>query len=147
MAADRELIPAACAEILRWAPPVHGISRGVIADTTLGDTQVRQGERVLVLLASANRDEDYFTEPESFVATRFADTPRKEFTPKAAIMPFGAGTHHCTGSLLALQEMTVALNLLLARVEHIEFSDGVPDDVGYVLRSPTALPVRLQLRN
>ena len=144
---DRELIPAACAEILRWAPPVHGVSRGVKADTTLQGTQVRAGDRVLALLASANRDEDYFADSETYLMDRFRDNPKKEFTPKASIMPFGAGTHHCTGSLLALQEMTVALNLLLDRVEHIEFEDGVPEDVGYVLRSPTALPVRVQVRN
>lgn len=145
--ADRDLISAACAEILRWAPPVHGVSRGVKADTTLAGIDLRAGDRVLALLASANRDEDYFADPESFVMDRFRENPKKEFTPKASIMPFGAGTHHCTGSLLALQEMTVALNLLLDRVEHIEFESGVPEDVGYVLRSPTALPVRLQLRN
>ena len=35
----------------------------------------------------------------------------------------------------------------LDRVEHIEFESGVPEDVGYVLRSPTALPVRVKLKN
>ncbi|MCP3974319.1 MAG: cytochrome P450 [bacterium] len=147
LAADRELIPSACAEALRWAPPVHGISRGVITDTTIRGVELAAGDRVLVLLASANRDEDYFDVPDSFVVDRFRDNPKREFTPKASIMPFGAGTHHCTGSLLALQEMTVAMNLLLDRVEHIEFVGAVPEDVGYVLRSPASLPVRVKFRS
>lgn len=146
LAVDRELIPSACAEALRWAPPVHGISRGVSVDTTIRGVEMTAGDRVLVLLASANRDEDYFDDPESFIVDRFQDNPKKEFTPKASIMPFGAGTHHCTGSLLALQEMTVALNVLLDRVEHIEFAGAVPPEVGYVLRSPASLPVRLKFR-
>jgi cytochrome P450 len=145
--ADRDLIPAACAEILRWAPPVHGISRGVRADTRIEDVEMKAGERVLVLLGSANRDEALFDDPESFVLDRFVDNPRKEFTPKSSILPFGGGTHHCTGSLLALEEMVVGMNGLLDRVESIEWANGVPDDVGYVLRSPVNLPVRLRMKN
>ncbi len=147
VAAERGLIPAACAEILRWAPPVHGISRGVLADTTLAGIELTAGERVLVLLGSANRDERHFADAEEYRLTRFAENPRKEFTPKSTILPFGAGTHHCTGSLLALQEMTIGLNQLFDRVERVEFASGVPDDVGYVLRSPVDLPVRLHFRD
>lgn len=143
---ERDLIPAASAEILRWAPPVHGISRGARKNTEMGGVGVAEGERVLVLLGSANRDESYFDDGEAFLVDRFVDNPRREFTPKASILPFGAGTHHCTGSLLALEEMVVGMNHLLDRAERFEFVGEVPEDVGYVLRSPAELPVRMRVR-
>jgi pulcherriminic acid synthase len=119
----------------------------VHTDTILGGRHLEAGQRILVLLASANRDEGHFDDPETFRLDRFADNPRREFTPKSAILPFGAGTHHCTGSLLALEEMTIAMNHLLDRVEWAEFAGGVPEDAGYVLRSPVGLPVRVHYRS
>lgn len=144
--ADRDLLPSASAEVLRWAPPVHGISRGARIDTEVGGLPMAAGDRVLVLLGSANRDESHFDDGESFHPDRFADNPRREFTPKASILPFGAGTHHCTGSLLALEEMVVGMNHLLDRAAFFEFVGDVPEDVGYVLRSPAELPVRMHAR-
>ena len=144
LATERSLVPAACAETLRWAPPVHGISRGALEDTTVAGQKVGAGEKVFVLLASANRDERHFDNPESFELRRFEENPRREFTPRSQIMPFGAGRHHCTGSLLALSEMTEALNQLFDRYETAAWADDRPDDVGYVLRSPAHLRVRLQ---
>lgn len=146
IAHEPSLLPAACAEILRWAPPVHAISRGVTAPTEIHGVAIEAGARVLAVLAAANRDERHFVDAERFDRSRFVDNPRREFTPRSSILPFGAGTHHCTGSLLALQEMIIAMETLLAHVEWIEFEHGVPEDVGYVLRSPTELPVRLHYR-
>jgi cytochrome P450 len=139
----RDLIVPASAEILRYAPPVHGVSRGCRKDVELEHGAVSQGDRILVLLASGNRDEDLFDEPETFRIDRFVDNAAKQFTPKSDILPFGAGRHHCTGSLLAQMEMEVAMNHLFDRVSWAEWTDGVPDEVGYVLRSPQHLNVRL----
>jgi cytochrome P450 len=142
--ADRDSIAAACAEILRWAPPVHGVSRGVLASTELAGRPVEAGDRVFVLIASANRDPEHFADAEEFKADRFSENPHREFTPKASILPFGAGRHHCTGSLLAKLEMEEAINQLLDRVAWAEFDGDPPDDVGYVLRSPRHVRVTLQ---
>ena len=143
LAADRDLLPAACAEILRYSPPVHAISRGVVGDTEMSGQALEAGQRVLVLLASGNRDEELFDEGEEFVLDRFAESAHQQFTPKADILPFGAGRHHCTGSLLALMEMVVGMNHLLDRIPWAEWTDGVPEEAGYVLRSPEHLRVRV----
>jgi cytochrome P450 len=140
---DRDLVLAACAEILRHSPPVHAISRGARVDTDIAGQDVRAGDRILVLLASANRDEECFDQPEEYEIDRFLDDAPKQFTPRADILPFGAGRHHCTGSLLAQMEMVVAMNHLLDRFTRIEWAGDRPDEVGYVLRSPRSLPVTL----
>ncbi|HSG80244.1 MAG TPA: cytochrome P450 [Acidimicrobiia bacterium] len=140
---DRSLIPSATAEILRYAPPVHGVSRGCRVDTELSGGTVAAGDRILVLLASANRDEDHFEDAGVFRMDRFVDNASKQFTPKSDILPFGAGRHHCTGSLLAQMEMEVAMQHLLDRVAWAEWVDGQPEELGYVLRAPQHLNVRL----
>ena len=122
------------------------MSRGIYRDTALGGAEVAAGDRVYVLIGSANRDETHFERGEDFVADRFADNPHKEFTPKATILPFGAGRHHCTGSLLAKLEMEEVINRVLDRVEWATFVDGEPEDVGFVLRSPQHLRVSLSRR-
>lgn len=140
---DRSMVKSVCAEGLRLAPPVHALSRGVITDTELGGQPMRAGDRVVGILASAARDPDVFPDPEVFDPHRFADNPDREFGARAQILSFGYGTHLCTGSQLAKLEIVESLELLLDRYEHVEFADGVPDDRGYVLRSPAHLRVIL----
>ncbi|MEQ8716824.1 MAG: cytochrome P450 [Acidimicrobiales bacterium] len=142
--ADRSLIPSACAEGLRWAPPVHAISRGVRTETELSGQMVEPDQRVVVLLASANRDEDHWDDPDDFVLDRFAESADRQFSAKAQILSFGHGRHLCTGSLLARLEMLEGLEFLLDRYDGATFPNGVPDDLGYVLRSPEHLTVQLQ---
>jgi cytochrome P450 len=139
----RDLLKSACAEGLRFAPPVHAISRGVHADVDLGGRSMRAGERVVVLMAAANRDPDVFEDPDRFDMTRFVDNPDREFGARAQILSFGYGTHMCTGSQLAKLEMVESLNLLLDRFAGADFAGGVPDETGYVLRSPAELVVVL----
>lgn len=142
--ADRSLIPSACAEGLRWAPPVHAISRGVRNETELSGQMVEPDQRVVVLLASANRDEDHWDDPDEFVLDRFAENAETQFTAKTKLLSFGHGRHLCTGSLLARLEMLEGLEFLLDRFDGATFPAGVPDDRGYVLRSPEHLTVELQ---
>ena len=139
--ADRSLIPSAIAEGLRWAPPVHAVSRGVRVDTEIGGQLVREGERIVTLMASGNRDPDVFANPDVFDIERLKDVADREFSVKATILSFGYGRHLCTGSLLAKMEMVECLEILLDEYESAEFTQGVPDDVGFVLRSPEHLIV------
>ncbi|MGF1617318.1 MAG: cytochrome P450 [Acidimicrobiia bacterium] len=141
--ANRDLLLPACAEILRFAPPAHGLIRCATSDTELAGVDIGAGQRVMVLIGSANRDEDVFNDPERFVMARFADSAFRQFTPKADILPFGAGTHHCTGSLLAQMEMEVVMSQLLDRVGRADFVGEPPAEYGYVLRSPRELVVSL----
>jgi cytochrome P450 len=142
---DRSLVLPAIVESLRWAPPVHAVSRGARIDTEIAGQLVKKGERIVTMMASGNRDPEVFENPDEFVVDRFKDTASKEFSSKATILSFGYGLHLCTGSLLAKMEMVEGLEVLLDNVEEFEFSRGVPDDVGYVLRSPAHLMVNMKL--
>lgn len=140
----RDLIESAIAEGLRFAPPVHALSRGVLADVSIGGRSLARGERVVAIMASANRDPAVFSDPETFDLTRFVDSPGREFGARARILSFGYGVHQCTGSQLAKLEMVEALTVLLDRFDQAQWVEGVPDDKGYVLRSPQHLRVKLR---
>jgi pulcherriminic acid synthase len=137
---------AICAEAVRMFPPVQGLTRVAQQPATLRDTEIAAGQRVVVLLASANRDEQRFEDPHRFDVQRFADRPERQFTTGGDIMSFGAGRHHCTGSRLAAAEMRRAIEAFAARVEHLEPVGVPPDGVGFILHSPSALPMVLHPR-
>src|SRR3546814_16253108 len=68
--ANSELIPALIEEVLRYNPPVQIIFRHTMEDTELGGVKIPKGSTVMPLLASANRDESKFTDPELFAIDR-----------------------------------------------------------------------------
>ncbi|MDE0230684.1 MAG: cytochrome P450 [bacterium] len=140
---DRDLVTLACAEILRFLAPAHALVRKAKVDTDLAGVGIGAGDKIMVLLASANRDETWFESPDEFQLHRFADSAFRQFTPRADILPFGAGKHHCTGSLLALMEMEVVINRFMDRVRWAEWVNGPPPMTGYSLRSPAEVRVRL----
>ncbi len=123
---DRTLLMGACAEILRYLAPAHALVRMAKIDTELAGMPVGAGEKVMVLLASANRDETWFDSPDEFQLHRFTDTAFRQFTPRSDILPFGAGKHHCTGSLLAQMEMEVVITRFMDRVRWAEWVSGPP---------------------
>jgi cytochrome P450 len=137
------LVPAACAEALRLFPPVQALTRRVTGDITLRGVDLKAGQRVLIVLASANRDQAVFEDPDTFQLDRFREAPEREFTGASSILSFGGGEHHCTGAQLARVEMQVALEHLLQRYSRLEPDHAMPAPQGFILRSPPALPVRL----
>lgn len=145
--AHRELLTSVLAEALRMFPPIQASTRFTLTDVELGGETIPAGEKVLLLLASANRDETVFADPETFVPDRFAERAERQFTNAATILPFGAGRHHCVGAQLARLEMTHAMTHLLDAFEGGTFVDGVvPPDEGFLLRSPATVPVVLHPR-
>src|ERR1700677_818008 len=65
---DRSLLPAAVDEMLRFVTPVMNFRRTAMVDTELSGTRIAAGDKVVFFHASANRDEDIFTDPDSFNA-------------------------------------------------------------------------------
>lgn len=141
--AERELVVPACAETLRFNAPAHGLVRQVTAPVEIAGRELEPGEKMFALVGSANRDGEVFPHPDRFLLDRFRDDAFRQFTPRSDILPFGAGLHHCTGSLLAQMEMEVVMGGLLDRFGRAEFADGPPEDEGYVLRAPARMPVAL----
>jgi cytochrome P450 len=113
IAADPSLIPTAIDELLRYEPIVHG-SRTVTEQTVLGGVELHPGDRVVIPLASAHRDEDVFPEADQLVIDR---NPAKS-------MVFGAGNHRCVGSHLARLELNIAFEEIFKKMPRF----SVPDD-------------------
>ena len=113
---DRALVPTAVEEMLRWTTPVVSFMRTATRDTELGGQPVRDGDPVLMLYASANRDERQFGP----TADRFeiGRSPNQH-------VAFGFGTHFCIGATLARIEGRVLLEELLDRFETVELAGDV----------------------
>ena len=141
LAVDRTLVLPAIAETLRFAPPVHGLTRGIAVETDISGVSMVAGSKVLAVIAAANRDAEVFDDPETFRIERFIENPIREFTAASLSLAFGTGLHQCTGSMLSRLEMDLALNALLDRFETISWVGERPSDRGYVLRAPTNVRV------
>ena len=139
---DESTRVAASAEILRLEPPVQALPRVTLVDTEFHGRALPAGTRLIGVIASANRDEQVFAGGDRFLVERF-ENPDREFTPAGETLPFGAGSHHCTGSLLAKLEMVTAIREITERFAAVAAPGGIPDPVGVMLRSPASLPVRL----
>ena len=111
--ADLEI---AVEEFIRWVTPIHNMCRTATADTELGGQTIRQGQQVVMMYPSANRDPDHFRDPEAYDITR---SPNNHIA-------FGFGTHFCLGAALARLEIEVFFKRLLKRVDRIERIEGTP---------------------
>jgi cytochrome P450 len=118
---DPGLIPNAVEELLRWTTPVISFMRTATADCTLRGQAVPAGDPVLLLYASANRDEEVFGAD--------ADQLRVDRHPNPHLS-FGFGPHFCLGAALARLEGRVVLGALVER-----FSSVTP--AGPVERTPS----------
>ncbi len=100
-----ELMPTAVEEVLRWVSPVNHFRRTASEDTELGGKHIKAADKVVVYYASANRDEDVFTDPFTFDITR-------QPNPHLA---FGAGPHFCLGAPFARLQLRTMLTELMQR--------------------------------
>jgi cytochrome P450 family 142 subfamily A polypeptide 1 len=133
---DRTRIPQAVEEMLRWVTPIQNMMRTVTCETELRGTALHDGDRLLLLYASANRDERVFERPFEFDVMR-APNPHVAFG--------GYGNHFCLGNSLARLELRVMFEELLARVPELSLvSDAEPPlrPANFVV-GIEALPVRL----
>jgi cytochrome P450 len=113
LAVDRSLLDSAVEEMLRWTTPVVSFMRTATRPTELSGVPIAAGEPVLMVYASANRDEDVFgTTSGVFDAGR---------TPNPHIA-FGNGSHFCLGAVLARLEARIVLGELLDRFGSVEIA-------------------------
>jgi cytochrome P450 len=140
---DRSYVAGLSAETVRYFPPVQLLTRRSNEAVVFHGSEIPDGDRLVLLLASANRDEDEFDDAERFDPGRFGDRGDQQFQTASRIMPFGAGRHHCTGSRLAASEMVNAMTEFCRRVARIEPAGEPPPAEGFMLRSPPAVPMIL----
>ncbi|MGK5111458.1 cytochrome P450 [Geodermatophilus sp. CPCC 205506] len=144
--ADRSLVDAVIAETLRFTGPVHMIMRQTEAEVRIEDTTLPAGATCILMLAAANRDERHFANPDVFDIHRPDLDVAKAFSGAANHVQFILGRHFCVGSLLAREEMTVALNLVLDRLPNLRYQPGfTPQEAGLYTRSVPSLLVEFDI--
>ena len=129
-----ELVPTAVEEALRYYAPFQATIRRANKDIELRGQKIAKDDRILVLLASANRDEDVFESPKEFRLDRKSNRH----------IAFGFGIHSCVGAPLARLEGGIALRILLPKIRSVAILD---DNAGEMLLpgGPNSLRVHFEL--
>jgi cytochrome P450 len=112
-----ELAGGAVEEALRYEGAIKVLHRWVRSDLELRGREIKEGQRVLVLPAAANRDPDRFEDPDRFDITR-APNPH---------IAFGKGVHACIGAQLSRLEMRLALASVVKRLPGLRFAEQEPE--------------------
>jgi cytochrome P450 len=133
LVADRSLVPSAVEEWLRWTTSVIAFMRTATADTVVGGTRVHAGDPLLLLYASANRDEAEFGP----TADQF-DIGRQ---PNHHVA-FGFGAHFCIGAALARLEGRALLDALLDRFTTVEPAGEIERTPSSIIAGVRAAPLR-----
>jgi cytochrome P450 len=127
------LMANAINEVLRYEPPLRAFARRAGQPTEIGGVRIRSGARVLVMYASANRDEREWEQPAVFDITR--DAGRQ--------IGFGQGAHACAGQSLARLETTAMLRALIERVDRIEVTSSPTWAINNIIHRHERLPLKL----
>jgi cytochrome P450 len=106
IARDPSTIPAAVEELLRYDAPIQVLVRTSTRDVQIGESVIPADARVLLLWASANRDERHWDDPDTLDLAR---RPQRH-------VAFGEGIHHCLGAPLARLEAKIAFEELFRRI-------------------------------
>jgi cytochrome P450 len=128
---DSSLVPAAVNEALRYDAPVQGFFRTARTRYAVGDREIPEGERVLLVFGAANRDPRKYPDPDVFRAARNPDDH----------LAFGGGIHFCLGASLARIEGAAVLSELVRRVRHFELAGPVERTRNPTLRGARQLPL------
>jgi cytochrome P450 len=136
---DPELVATAVEESLRLDPPTAVLLRDCIKDTEIHGVPISAGDKVAYGIASANRDESHYDDPNSF---------RLDRPDPAHHVAFGGGPHVCPGSVLARMEARIAIEVFLENVGEMKLApDFVREKVPvFWANGPNALPVTLVRR-
>ena len=109
-----ELISPAVEEFLRYESPVQRTSRVAKSDLEMGGKQIKEGQSVILMFGSANRDPEQFPDPDELILDR---------TPNIHLA-FGRGPHFCLGAPLARLEAQITLTTILKNMPTIQSVDS-----------------------
>jgi cytochrome P450 len=129
---DRQLLPNAVEEMLRWDAPSHYQGRWTGTDVTVHDVTIPADNRVILITGAANHDDRVYDDPELFDLRRPIDNT----------VSFGYGVHFCLGAALARLETRVAFDEFLDRFPEYEIDEsGVERMRASNVRGLSKLPV------
>ena len=129
---DRSGIEIGVEELLRWVSPIKNMSRTVTREIDVRGSVLQEGDQVILMYPSANRDEAVFEDPDRFDVRRHPN-------PHLA---FGFGPHFCLGASLARLELKVMFEELLRRLPDLHLAgDPLPRRSSNFISGPEAMPV------
>lgn len=123
------LMPQAMNELLRYAGIARMIFRRATANMDIGSVKIAEGERVVLMLASANRDPAQFSEPDRLDLTRSA----------SGQVALGSGPHSCVGAALIRMAASVATSAFASRFAEAIVCSPIEWRGGPGFRSPASL--------
>jgi cytochrome P450 len=129
-----DLTKRALDESLRWDSTVQTFFRTTTRAVSVGDVEIPEGAKVLLLLASANRDPRRWEQPGRFVLDRAA----------SGHVGFGFGIHQCLGQMVARLEGEVVLDALRRRVRSIRLAGEPERRLNNTLHAIASLPVEVE---
>lgn len=135
LAEQPQLVKTAIEECLRFNGPMKGTMRAAAEDMQVGDVDVKKGDRVMLLMAAANRDPAQFADPENLDIAR---NPNPH-------LAFGHGIHFCLGAPLARLEVEIGLAEMTRRYPGLELASPVkyqPRILSRAIDSPLTLRLR-----
>jgi cytochrome P450 family 142 subfamily A polypeptide 1 len=133
LATDTDLMEVAVEELLRWVSPIKNMARTVTRDTAFGGQDLHEGDQLIVVYPSANRDGSVFDDPDRFDITRNPN-------PHVA---FGFGPHFCLGASLARLELRTMFTEVLTRLPDLELAGPAePRRASNFISGPELMPVR-----
>lgn len=130
---EPQLMANAVNEVVRLEPPLRAFARRASRQAEISGASIPSGARVLVMYASANRDEREWAKPEVFDISR--DAGRQ--------VGFGQGTHACAGQSLARLETTAVLRALIERVDRMEVTGSPTWAINSIIHRHEHLPLKL----
>lgn len=110
---DPSLWDTAVEEMLRWGSSIHNFRRTATRDTEVRGVPIKEGDKVVLYYASANRDEDVFADPHTFDIAR---------TPNDHVTFGGGGVHFCLGASLARAEIKATMRQIVERLPDMELA-------------------------
>ena len=119
--------------LLRWVTPIKNMSRSATKDVEMNGQKIEEGEQIVLMYPSANRDEEIYEDPFVFDLERETNNH----------LAFGFGTHFCLGASLARLELKVMFEQLMERLPDIQLKEGaeLPFRAPNFIVGPEAMPI------
>ena len=121
-------------EVLRYESPIHSFYRTTTEDVEIEGVHLGEGQKIAVMLHSANLDPRHWDNPDKF------DISRKS----TGHMSFGVGIHGCVGQMIARLELEVMLTAMAKKIKSIELTGTHEWRAGNSLRGLESLPIRIK---
>lgn len=131
---QQALVKTATEEMIRYDGPVQSFFRNVLVDTEVAGVRIPKGGKVMLLFASANRDERKYDAPDQFRVDRVSPDH----------VGFGVGVHYCLGAPLARAQMNGLWKALARRCKSFTLAGEVTRSSSVLFRGARTLPLRLE---